>query len=201
MFIAVVAIVAVAVLASAVGVFPPGGVPTVRGQSSVSVSSVDGLRLTLKIGTQADSLGGSVVINASEVNANSFPLNESAASRWAVGGLRLGACYSSVYPFGVAVYRGHYTQQNISSAVPLNLYPAVPCPLLIRYISGYYFQPSSDAALILPGSGPGVPMASGVVAAGNYTSGNTLSRFTQGPYTVAAGDEWGALAILYFTLA
>ncbi|HKT22104.1 MAG TPA: hypothetical protein VJR06_05810 [Nitrososphaerales archaeon] len=201
-FIGVAAVVAIVVLASSVGIFPTGsGGPVPSGLTSTSVMSVDGLRLSLQISTASDRVGGTVMINVSETNTNPSPLNESAAHDWAVVGLRMDMCYASVYPFGVAVYPGHYTEQNVSSAKPVNLYPVVPCPLLIRYITGYYFQRSSNMALVLPGSGSSIAMTSGVAAAGNYTWGYSLSYFTRGPYTVVAGDEWGALAFLYFTVA
>lgn len=200
-FIGLVAVVTITILASAIGMLPSGPGGTTSGPNTASVASVDGLRLTLQISATGISLGGHVTINVTETNTGSLPLNQSAASSWGVQGLRMDMCYASIYPFGVAVYPGHYTQQNITTGRPINLYPVVPCPLLIRYISGYYFQPSSSVAVVLPGTGQGVAMASGVVAAGNYTSGNNLDHFTHGVYTVVAGDEWGALAFLYFTVS
>ena len=201
LFIGVAALVAMAVLVSSLGVpFTGPGGPVPSGPTSASVMSVDGLRLSLQISTAKDSVGGSVLINVSETNTNPLPLNESAARDWAIAGLRMDICYASIYPFGVAVYPGHYTELNVSSAAHLNLYPVAACPLLIRYISGYYFQPSSNVAVVMPGTGPGVPMASGVAAVGNFTSGNNVSYFTRGSYTVVAGDEWGALAFLYFSV-
>jgi hypothetical protein len=200
-FFVVVAVVAATVLVSSVVLIPSGpGVTVTSGPTSSSVSSADGLRLTLQISSASVGQGGSVTINVTETNTNDSPLNKSASNGWAVSGLRMSECYSSVYPFGVAVYEGHYTGQNVSEAKPLNLYPLVPCPLLIRYISGYYFQPSSDMAVVLPGSGPGMAMASGLSAKGNYTAGSSLTYFAPGEYTVVAGDEWGSLAFLYFTV-
>ena len=201
-FIVVAAVVVIVVLASALVNFPTHtGIPIPSGSDSASVMSVDGLRLSLQISTTSERQGGSVRINVTETNTNPTPVNQSAANKWAATGLRMDACYASIYPFGVAVYPGHYTPQNISSAKAVNLYPMVPCPLLIRYISGYYFEPSSNVAAVLPGTGPGVPMASGVVAAGNYTSGSSVSPFANGSYTVVAGDEWGSLVFLYFVVA
>ena len=200
-FIGVAAVVVIAVLASALGVFQThSGVPVQSGPDSASVMSAVGLRLSLQVSTTRVQQGGSVRINVTETNTNPAPVNESAATKWAVTGLRMGACYASIYPFGVAVYAGHYTAQNISSAKALNLYPLVPCPLLIRYISGYYFEPSGNVAVFMPGIGPGVPMTSGVVAAGNYTSGSDVNSFASGSYTVVAGDEWGSLVFLYFAV-
>jgi len=199
--VTVAAIVVVVALATTLG-FTPGvtTTTTTTGPTSAYATSPDGLRLSLQISGSQIQQGGSVTINVTETNTNAEPLNESAKTAWAVQGLRMNACYDSVYPFGVAVYQGRYAMDNLSSASRLNLYPFEPCPLLIRYISGYYFQPVSDMAQVLPGSGSSLPMAAGVVASGNYTSGSSRTNFAPGVYTVAAGDEWGSLIFLYFAV-
>ena len=200
-FVIVTAIVVVVALATTLS-FAPGGTRTTTtvGPTSAYATSPDGLRLTLQISGSQIQQGGSVAINVTETNTNTKPLNQSAKTAWAIQGLRMNACYDSVYPFGVAVYKGHYTVDNLSFASRLNLYPFEPCPLLIRYISGYHFQPASDMALVLPGSGSSLPMAAGVIASGNFTSGDSRTNFMPGVYTVVAGDEWGSLVFLYFAI-
>ena len=199
-FIGVAVLVVVAALASAVSALPSGSVRTVQGQTSAFAVSPNGLRLDLQISSYAVTQGGSIVVNITESNTNTSPLNVSAAKSWAVEGLRMNACYSSVYPFGVAIYAGHLTAGSLSSAERINLFPLVPCPLFLRYISGYYFQPSSSSALVLPGSGNPLPMTAGVAASGNYTQGNSVMNFASGEYTVVAGDEWGSVVMLYFVV-
>ena len=34
-----------------------------------------------------------------------------------------------------------------------------------------------------------------------YWNGSTITDFEQGVYTVVAGDEWGALVVLHFTVS
>ena len=199
-FVAVAAVIIVAALASTLTVSPAGLSTTTAGGTSTYGTSPDGLQLTLQISNSQVQQGGTLMINVSETNTNSKPLNESAAGSWAVEGLRMSACYASVYPFGVAVYQGHLTKDTLTPSDRLNLYPLVPCPLLIRYVSGYYFQGASDVALVLPGTGPGIPMASGLAVSGNYTTGSSRTSFSPGEYTVVAGDEWGSLVFLYFTV-
>ncbi len=87
--------------------------------------------------------------------------------------------------------------------------------MLVRYVTGYLFQPSSDMALILPGTGNATQMLSIVNATGIYsplmasttssgmggaTSNSMMEGFPPGTYTAVAGDEWGALVILHFTI-
>jgi hypothetical protein len=198
LFVAMAAVV-VAALGTTLYILPAGSVTTNNGPAiSASGTALNGLRFTLSIGSASIHSGGSVTINVTETNTNAKPLNISAAQNWPLQGLRMSTCYASVYPFGVAVYRGHYTSENVSAARPLNLYPIQPCPLLLRYINGYYFSPESDLARVLPGTGPAMPMDAGLVASGNYTSGSLRTPFGPGQYTVAAGDEWGSVLLLNF---
>jgi len=105
----------------------------------------------------------------------------------------------------VALYSGVYTTGNVSKAVPLQIFPAVPCPLLIRLITGYLFQPNSDMAVVLP-SGPNATatqMSANVTATTQYAVGvaqSSDSPLRPGTYTVAAGDEWGSLVVAHFTV-
>ena len=80
----------------------------------------------------------------------------------------------------------------------------VACPMLVRYITGYLFQTMSDNATVLPGTGE-TPMATEVQASGTYNStGNKLNQltpFAPGTYTVVAGDEWGNMVFVYFSVS
>lgn len=73
---------------------------------------------------------------------------------------------------------------------------------MLRLVTGYLFQPTSDDAVILPSSGsviPVTPMTSNVTVSGDY-SGGSLQPLSPGVYTVVAGDEWGALETVQFTV-
>lgn len=126
--------------------------------------------------------------------------------------MSLGSCPSGIYPFGIALLEGWYSVSNASQGTPLRVFPTVPCPLLVRYITGYLFSPSSDQALILPTfqSNVAILMASNLTLNGNYAglagSGSNSSFSVQnthpqplvpGLYTVVAGDEWGALTAVH----
>lgn len=199
-FLAVALLVIAAAVTAALSAGPAVSVTTTLGQTSAYATSADGLRLTLQMSGSGIGRGGSVTINVTETNTNAKALNESAGHDWAVNGLRMSFCYASVYPFGVAVYEGHQSPSSLSTAVRLNIYPLVACPLFIRYVSGYYFSPVGSSAVVLPGSGPPLPMTSGVVVSGNYTAGNSRTPLSPGEYTVVAGDEWGTVVLLYFTV-
>ncbi len=166
--------------------------------------SAGGLLVRLELNSSRIASGATVGINVSDYNPSPMELNLSKEAAWALDGLSTGGCPSLYYPFGIAVFQGRYTSANVSQAVPLRIFPVVACPMLVRYITGYLFQPMSDNATVLPGTGE-VPMATGVSVSGTYnTTGNQLNRltpFTPGTYTVVAGDEWGNLAFAYFVVA
>ena len=115
-------------------------------------------------------------------------------------------------PFGVAIFAGRYTSENVSQAQPLQIFPNVPCPLLIRLVTGYLFQPLNDTAVILPnGNGSNAtqtPMAVNVSMRGEYGaasksgafSSSSPQPFSSGVYTVVGGDEWGTLVFLHLTV-
>jgi hypothetical protein len=147
--------------------------------------------------------GAAVGINVSDYNPSSTELNLSEEDAWPVQGLGTGGCPSLYYPFGIAVLQGVYTSVNVSQGTPLEIFPVVACPMIVMYISGYLFQPMSDNATVLPGTGV-LAMETGISASGTYSvSGsklNQLTPFAPGTYTVVAGDEWGNLAFAYFTV-
>jgi len=183
-------------------------VPLMQGQSTpsstlfptqASATSSSGLRLDLAISQSEIASGQSIVISVDSYNPTNGPLNVTAATAWALQGLRAGSCSSSVYPFGVAVFQGTYTAGNVSQGKPLQIFPIVPCPLFIRLVTGYYFSPDSSNATILPGTGSSTSVSIRLTVAGTYPGqGTTPQPFPAGTYTVVAGDEWGTLVFLHF---
>jgi hypothetical protein len=165
--------------------------------------------LQLGLFVNASSTGGShdnvtISIRVDEYNTLATANNVSKATEWGLDGLALGSCATQTYPFGVTLYSGTYTAANVSNAEPLQIYPITPCPMFIRLITAYLFQPTSDLAVVLPG-GPNAtatPMSANVTATAIYAVGATSSSpLGPGTYTVAAGDEWGSVVVTHFTIA
>ena len=138
-------------------------------------------------------------MNLSEFNTLSAPNNVSASHDWQTQ-VALGPCENTyVQPFGIAVYAGHVDAQNLSQGERVNIFPLVACPMYVRLVNGYEFQPTSDLAVVLPsiGATPS-PLVGSVDIGMNYSSrGQPLSA---GGYTIVAADEWGALAFVYFAV-
>jgi len=168
------------------------------------VNSPQNLQLRLSVNASSSPTTFRIVVD--EYNTLAAANNVTVGTAWPVTGLSLGSCGTQAYPFGVALYRGSYTAENASKAQPLQTYPNVACPMLIRYVTGYLFQPMSDLAVVLP-SGPNATatrMSANVTAAGEYSSAykaaSSSTPLGSGTYTVAAGDEWGSLVLVHVTV-
>ncbi len=215
--VAIVAFIAIAVVASIVFAQDPnnptyGYVPKPLKTSASSTDSATGLTLGLSLSATTITGGQTLNVSASEYNAQPAMNNVTASSDWPLQGLSLGLCGTVNQPFGMAVFRGHYTRSNVSSAKALLLYQpygVTSCPMILSEISQYSFYPHNSTAQIWGSCTPG-PCQVLKVSSSSQTSGfwNAIplvgssyhSTFPPGVYTVAAGDEWGQLALLYFVV-
>ena len=176
--------------------------------SSPGVSgSSGGLQLQLQVNFYHDvGTNGGLMVSmvVDERNALSTANNVTQANNWPLSGLGVAPCPTDL-PYGVALYQGYYTAANVTQAQRLDIYPVVACPLLLRLVTSYLFQPSSDLATILPGTGNATQMLSKVNATGTYSgsiaTNSSPTPLPPGAYTVAAGDEWGALVVQQFTIS
>ncbi len=178
------------------------------GSGTFNSTDPNGLQVQLALRFYpGDGANGSVMVSMVADEYNTLPKanNASASTEFALDGLSLGSCGRFASPYGVALYSGAYSAANLSLAQPLQIYPIVPCPMFIRLVTGYLFQPASDMALILPGSGNATEMLSMVNATGLYSGGGSMlsspAPLPPGTYTAVAGDEWGALVAVQFTIA
>ena len=170
--------------------------------TTTSALSPNGLQLRVSVNVTSLTPGEVLQISLSEYNTLTTTNNVSAEKNWGVNGLTLGlAQISTVQPFGVAVFKGRYTAQNISQATPLRYFCQVACPMYIRLITGYVFLPNSiNAASCLATIQTGTPMSADMTVNGIYTEGIQSNPLVPGPYTVVAGDEWGTLEFLYVSV-
>ena len=171
--------------------------------TTTATQSENGLQLQVSVNTNSLTPGQPLQINVSEYNTLSTDNNLTAATNWGVNGLVIGACPNlNTLPFGVAIFQGSYDAQNVSQGTPLEIYGAVPCPQLIRLITGYDFLPDSSNAAIMPGGdlASPTPMSATVTVNGVYKQGMQLTPLSSGIYTAVAGDEWGTLEFLYISV-
>ena len=180
------------------------------GTNSVSSSSVNGLRLSLSLDFKTYFPGQNVSIIIDETNTltavNNIPVSDS----WPYGHLQKAPCdYTS--PFGITAFQGDYSSSNFSTGTPLTLYDPHAAWLCttINPITSYSFQPSTDWAKIV--ENPANPITGpqqmryqltlpGYWPDNDYNSDSKLTGFALGVYTIVAGDEWGNLVVLHFTV-
>lgn len=172
-----------------------GGAPAAT--SSVA-DSLYGLQLRASMNATEISPGQSLGVEVSEFNTLNSVNNVTKSSQWQVQA-SLGSC-PNIYdqPFGVAVYQGYYDAQNVTQGTQLPIFPVSACPMFIRLVTGYLFQPQSDNATVLPGSGSPGPLTGNVTISDTYAGAGRSQPLAPGVYTLVAADEWGALAFLYF---
>lgn len=180
------------------------------GVNSAASNSISGLSLSLSLDSATYQPGQFVNITVDEVNMLKKTNNVSAAGNWAFPGFSVGPCGTLNYPFGIAIFQGYYTAGDLSTLKPLKLdnpNAVYPCPMILADISTYTFQSSGDTADVfqLGGIEPVLTeqMNTQIHPTGYWTGSpnGTLTGFAPGVYTVVAGDEWGALVVLHFTVS
>jgi len=184
--------------------------PFNNGNSATS-KSISGLSLSLSLDSKTYQSGQEVGIDIDEKNTLSRTNTITASAKWPVSGLGVGPCGALNYPFGIAIFQGNYTAANISSGTLLQIYePNIyHCPMILTDISSYVFQPLSDSAAVFQMSESTAVFTAGMntefepAPTGYWASNNvgaTFTNFEPGVYTVVAGDEWGALVEVHFTV-
>ncbi len=191
---------------------PPACVATPTGQPSA-------LKLNLNVSETVMNPGSAspdyaIEANVGEFNALTTYNYISAVQSWPNANLSLGPCGTFELPFGITLYQGYYTNQNISSGTPLTIYTpnanttSAPrpedCPAK-PYVFSDDFAPQSDNAVVdLTWAGDNTSTAQSLsdsVSIIGYWSGSSSTEafhpLNPGVYTVFAGDEWGNMVLAY----
>jgi hypothetical protein len=162
------------------------------------------LKLSLSTDRQIMQSGKGLTISIS-VN-NTLPLQEKIkdVDEWPLHDLGLDHC--TPRPFGIAIFDGYYTKQNMTEGKPLPIFnPDALCPA-INETQRYVFEPQSTHATVSTCSDSNLPycsytqdMEDKVSIGGTWYEGN-LDPFKPRVYTLVGGDEWGHLAIEHFVV-
>lgn len=191
---------------------------TISAQMATTVSNpTNGLELRLFLNaSSASATGVNVSLFADVYNPSSSTANVTSANDWVVplnwtDGVPCGDLGQTV---GFAIAKGYYTTSNATEAKLLDLVnpgATYNCPAYFGYGSptGDLFQPMSDSGTSYGCVGVS-PCLAGLNATatydpwpvsitGYYGQGGTFTTFQGGTYTVLAEDEWGALALAYFS--
>jgi hypothetical protein len=185
------------------------------GITSASSKSANGLALTLSLDAATYRPGQTVSIVVDEKNTLSKTNDVPVADKWRLKGLTTGPCSdekSKIPPFGIAVMQGYHTGSDISKINPLvidNPNEFVTCPYnTFSNLTGYEFLSMSDTVKFTDPSDPTHSSLQQMYAQaqpnGYWTGADpdaVQHNFEPGVYTIVAGNEWGTLVLLHFTIA
>jgi hypothetical protein len=160
--------------------------------SASTLNSTTGLSLNLNLSTNSNDW---VIVTVYEFNTLDQATNVSVADSWPSNTSLFQWVQSYNDCCGMAGYellQGNYGLNNFSQGTALWLQPKpslLGCCVEVEPPTSYAFKPLSEAD-VLYGSYPGF-----------FAGGSAYTPFAPGVYTVLAGDEWGDVAILHFTVA
>ena len=178
------------------------------GLNSSSTSSTNGLSLSLSLGSTTYQPGQEVSIAVDEKNALSTINNVTATTNFSSEFMSGYTNAPSPLPFGLAVLQGNYTLSNYSTVMPLIIYDPSKVYIGTQVVgpTSYFFQPLNDTDVLSGGdynSSNGLKMQYEINVNGYWpnNASTTSTNFEPGVYTVVAGDEWGALVLVHFTVS
>jgi hypothetical protein len=168
--------------------------------SSAPQTALSSLHLSLSTNSSYIQYGHAIGIDISVNNTSPDTVTIDAASNPPRDDLNTGPCDN--VPFGIAILKGFYTQDNMTGISSIPLFPIPPCPLIPSHKS-FTFQPLSTQASMECG---GMFSCTGSETMERHLSISGSLRYTsQGPfdtgvYTIVGGDEWGRVVIQHFTV-
>lgn len=191
------------------------------GEYPLTSESIANFRLGLKLVVSVNSTEipsqDTININAFVLNTRATVNNATAVNDWAMKGLSPGPCVGedgNLAPIGFAFFRGYYDLSNISAAdTPLQVWGYSTCPSIIysERVNSYSFPPANnntqnfgasyvDYRGFLPSGAYLQAQFVYATTASNAAPYNSLGSSLPAKYTLVAGDEWGQLAVLHFTV-
>jgi hypothetical protein len=162
--------------------------------NSATVNSISGLTLSLSLDPANYKSGQDVYIDIEEHNTLNTDTIVPASNNWALDNLAMGGCGTNGGFVGIELFQGYYAANDKTFGEPLlfwNYNITSPCPTTTALPNGFDFSPLDQKYADLDLKG--------------YWTGNSRSaiftNFVPGVYTVVAGDEWGALAVVHFIVS
>ncbi len=194
---------------------------------TASVSSIEGLRLSLSVNTTEVVPGRPILISVEEHNTSPQAVNVTAADDWATESYGSNGGCSGPDVAGYAIFAGNLTTRELSHETRLQLFGIGGC-LPADNAYSYLFQPESSNATEAHGCIPndnGNGEANSCYGCGSptpgpcnylklepiqarvsnsvesyYLSDSGPSQFALGAYTAVGVDEWGAIVIIHFSV-
>ena len=193
---------AITSVASFSATYPPPVIPKNSSTAAVTVNQNSSLELVMMINATTITSGQGIDIEYYFANPTNQNITLNSVWKFAAPGTNDTYCGNLVGP---AVYAGVYTGQNVSEAIPLVLLNpdyGVSCPVGMHASTYSFFADSGTSPSFFPISGYLVPASNCP-----YYNGTTIldiephcwvtQSFPKGVYTIAVGDEWEDVVLLY----
>jgi hypothetical protein len=190
-----------------------GGTGECGYSSTCQYVNSQGLRLELAVNATVLKPADVVAVTLSEAENGSSPEIEMPSARaWGVQGLSLGGCPPATpLPFGIAIFRGYFTQANVSSASRIPIFYVLACPTTTQTTTtaaSYSFPQGTVMSSITDvhvNNSTLIPTTTGQCSSNGtpatcLTPVASLESTAPGVYTLVGGDEWGNLVFLHFTV-
>lgn len=170
--------------------------------SACTAYNASGIALTLSINSTTVRSNGSLIFSVSLVNPTDAPISKSNTSAWYVPSLPLSwPCFDGSIPYAFEVFAGRYTLANISSASDI-IHPDVlpACISTVRTANATTYTLGSRSTWLSFSSEiyaiPGGAIKSGGTMVGVYSLRSDMPSV----YTMVAGDEWGDIVVVNFSV-
>ncbi|MDE1830328.1 MAG: hypothetical protein KGI25_08395 [Thaumarchaeota archaeon] len=178
--------------------------PRIHLSHTNSIRDISFIKLLLTTNSTIIRQGQTIGLDISLNNTASNKLVLNSDNNWGLPDLSFDPCIPR--PYGIAVFNGYYTEQNMTDGGPLLIFnPDASCPA-INSTKSYVFEPESTNATVSTCSDSNLPyctysqdMQDKIVISGTWDEGN-LQPLKAGVYTLVGGDEWGHLVIQHFVV-
>ncbi len=179
--------------------------------NSASSLSSNGLNLSLSTDSTTYHANQAISIVIDETNTLSTMNDIPVADKYPSNNLAIGSSTErTIFPFGIAAFRGEYTLLTYSTGTPLVVFNPNDVYAGTQVIgpTSYSFHPSSDTANLEGGDyqlNNNYNLISRDLTLQGYWPnqdwGAQLIPFGSATYTVVAGDEWGNLVLVHFRVS
>lgn len=168
-------------------------------QSNFTNTSPSMLSFSASVNSTEIKAGKGIAMDISLQNTSPNTLVLSPEHDWPLKKWSMGPCLFHL-PFGVALFQGNYSIDNMTEGQRLALYPSGVYMCRTIDIGDFIFQPSSNKATIEI-NGTNYPITTQYRLAFNgFYQGQIFKPLTQGAYTLIGEDRWGHISINHFTV-
>jgi len=173
-----------------------------------------GLELSLSVNSTQLRPNGTISLNVTEFNPLPVPLNISSSTHWLLG--VWWGCGLYYFPDGIAVFKGYYGLNNLSTASALNFWAPIPCPVewvgngtsvgvvgVLQNVTSYSFLPhsynSSYAGFYTPSDSRTGQVVFGTFLPVRMVAGTAISATSSNNFPTF-GNSLGSTAPAVYTL-